>query len=286
MSTPTSLDLPDGVRRTTIHTGRGEFAALEALPVHGVCERERLLVPGFTGSKEDFLAVLDLLAAGGRPVFAIDMRGQYETPGGADPDAYSTSALGSDIVAVVRKIGARHLLGRSYGGLICREALLTGLAGGGLGSLTLMSSGPSALTGPRATELRSMLAALGVTNGTYRTRSSSRPGSSSSAGSPGAGCRQGGVPDGIVAFLREADVRQRPERAHRDGTAHAQRAGQDRRADPAAAHRCSSSTAKTTSPGRRGSRKSWPGGWPRAGCASRVRCTPLQWRPRRRRRAS
>ena len=59
MSTPTSLELPDGVRPTTVRTSRGSFAALEAVPVSGVCEREpALLVPGYTGSKEDFLAVL------------------------------------------------------------------------------------------------------------------------------------------------------------------------------------------------------------------------------------
>ena len=71
MSTPTSLDLPDGVRRTTIHTARGAFAALEAVPASGVCEREAaLLVPGYTGSKEDFLAILDLLADASRQVVA------------------------------------------------------------------------------------------------------------------------------------------------------------------------------------------------------------------------
>ncbi len=44
MSTPTSLDVPDGVRRTTIYTSRGPFAALEATPASGVCEREAALL--------------------------------------------------------------------------------------------------------------------------------------------------------------------------------------------------------------------------------------------------
>jgi pimeloyl-ACP methyl ester carboxylesterase len=168
VSTPTSLALPEGVRRTTIHTARGSFAALEASPLSGVRERApALLVPGFTGSKEDFLAILGLLADGGRQVVAIDMRGQFETSGTDDREGYSASALGSDIGALVHATGARHLLGHSYGGLIAREALL-GLesagpgSGDGIGSFTLMSSGPSALTGPRATELRAMLAAAGV----------------------------------------------------------------------------------------------------------------------------
>jgi pimeloyl-ACP methyl ester carboxylesterase len=165
VSTPTSLDLPDEVRRTTIRTSRGPFAALEAAPASGVCEREAaLLVPGYTGSKEDFLAVLALLADGGRRVYAIDMRGQFETPGADDHDGYSASALGSDITALLAATQAKHLLGHSYGGLIAREAALAP-SGAELASVTLMSTGPAALTGPRAEELRAMLEFLGVQDG-------------------------------------------------------------------------------------------------------------------------
>ncbi len=162
MSTPTSLDLPDGVRRTTIHTTRGAFAALEAVPASGVCEREAaLLVPGYTGSKEDFLPILDLLADGSRQVVAIDMRGQFETLGADDPGGYSAAALGADIAAIMHATGARHLVGHSYGGLAGREAVLAPDRAE-IASFTLMSSGPAALTGPRAKELRAMLAALGA----------------------------------------------------------------------------------------------------------------------------
>jgi pimeloyl-ACP methyl ester carboxylesterase len=172
VSTPTSLDLPDGVRRTTIRTARGAFAALEAVPASGVCEREAaLLVPGYTGSKEDFLAILDLLADDSRRVVAIDMRGQFETPGADDPGGYVAAALGADIIAIMHATGARHLVGHSYGGLIGREAVLAGASSAGTGSsseivsFTLMSSGPAALNGPRARELRAMLALLGVEAG-------------------------------------------------------------------------------------------------------------------------
>jgi pimeloyl-ACP methyl ester carboxylesterase len=169
VSTPTSLDLPGGVRRTTIHTSRGAFAALEAAPASGVCEREAaLLVPGYTGSKEDFLAILDLLADGSRQVIAIDMRGQFETAPAADQDGYGAAALGADIAAIIHATGARHLVGHSYGGLVVREAVLAeaGLAGADLEveSITLISSGPGALNGPRAREVRLMLTALGVTD--------------------------------------------------------------------------------------------------------------------------
>jgi pimeloyl-ACP methyl ester carboxylesterase len=175
VSTPTSLDLPDGVRPTTVRTGRGSFAALEAVPVSGVCEREpALLVPGFTGSKEDFLAVLGQLADHGRQVVAIDIRGQFQTPGPDDPDGYSPSALAADVAAVIQATGTRHLLGHSYGGLVAREALLRTRCQDDIGSFTLMSSGPSALTGPRAEELRAMLTALGVADGSLPDRDALR----------------------------------------------------------------------------------------------------------------
>jgi pimeloyl-ACP methyl ester carboxylesterase len=133
------------------------------MPASGVCEREAaLLVPGYTGSKEDFIAILDLLADDSRRVVAIDMRGQFETAGPDDPDGYAAAALGADILAIMHATGARHLVGHSYGGLIGREAVLSGTgSSAGLASFTLMSSGPAALTGPRARELRAMLAALG-----------------------------------------------------------------------------------------------------------------------------
>ncbi len=164
MSTPSSLELPAGVRRTTIRTARGAFAALEAVPASGVCEREAaLLAPGYTGSKEDFVAILDLLADRSRQVVAIDMRGQFETAAAPEPAGYAAAALGADILAVMHETGARHLVGHSYGGLIGREAVLAA-GGAGFASFTLMSSGPGALTGPRAGELGAMLTALGAGN--------------------------------------------------------------------------------------------------------------------------
>ena len=210
MSTPTSLELPDGVRRTTIRTARGAFAALEAAPASGVCERDAaLLVPGYTGSKEDFLAILDLLADDSRHVVAIDMRGQFETAGADQPGGYAAAALGADILAIMHATGARHLVGHSYGGLIGREAVLAA-AGAELASFTLMSSGPGALTGRRARDLRAMLAALGVTgDGDGSDGGGERPDKDAlRAGiaelwrshlEPEASAA--GVPDDIVAFL-------------------------------------------------------------------------------------
>jgi len=167
MSTPRTLELPDGARRVTIETSRGAFAALEALPATGVCERSpALLIPGFTGSKEDFLSVIGLLANAGRRVIAIDMRGQHETPAGQDAAAYTLPALAADVALIADEVGARdgdgqhriHLMGHSFGGLVAREVVLARAAAAS--SLTLMSSGPGTLTGPRAAELHQVLTVL------------------------------------------------------------------------------------------------------------------------------
>jgi len=161
VSTPSSLELPDRARRTTVSCARGTFAAIEALPASGVCELgTALLVPGYTGSKEDFIALLGQLAAAGRRVVAIDMRGQYQTPGPDDPAAYDWPGLAADIVSVAKATDTTHLLGHSFGGLVTREAILSGYTPA---SFTLMSSGPSALPGPRAEELHTMLSYLAGT---------------------------------------------------------------------------------------------------------------------------
>lgn len=146
----------------TLQTNRGEFAALEALPGSGVRERQpALLIPGYTGSKEDFLSVLQPLAAAGRQVVAIDMRGQHETPGPDHPDAYDIAALAADVALIADQLDdGVHLLGHSFGGLVAREILLAQAAQ--VSSLTLMSSGPGGLTGPRAAVLKAMLAELAV----------------------------------------------------------------------------------------------------------------------------
>jgi len=179
-------------------------------------------LPGFTGSKEDFLSVLGQLAAGGRRVAAIDMRGQYESAGTAAADGYRLAALAADAALIAETIAARdggaqphrgvHLLGHSFGGLVARELALAeslfasprsareratapgwqgggGVNSGAIGdddnaasrdagarepggglqtgseaapvcSLTFMSSGPGALTGPRARVLGAILSGL------------------------------------------------------------------------------------------------------------------------------
>ncbi|MBO0828497.1 MAG: alpha/beta hydrolase [Streptosporangiales bacterium] len=155
MSRPRSVELPPTVRRTSLLTGRGEFAAIRADPADGSDRAPALLVPGYSGSKEDFLALLEPIARAGRPVLAVDQRGQYDTPGPVAPAAYTTEALGHDVCAMVDELardGAVHLLGHSFGGLVTRSAVLESTAG--VASFTLLASGPARVVGVRQRHAR------------------------------------------------------------------------------------------------------------------------------------
>lgn len=105
-----------------------------------------LLVPGYTGSKEDFAPLLDPIADAGIEVVAIDLPGQYESAGPPSEADYRPEALGAVVAELVAKLAAEGrrvlLLGHSFGGLVARGAVL---AGAPVTGLTLMSSGPSEL---------------------------------------------------------------------------------------------------------------------------------------------
>jgi pimeloyl-ACP methyl ester carboxylesterase len=93
---------------------------LTCTPASGEVRGTALLVPGFTGSKEDFVSILPLLADAGWATASYDQRGQYETRAG-DADDFSLPALAADAVAVADALlgpDPCHLLGHSFGGLV------------------------------------------------------------------------------------------------------------------------------------------------------------------------
>jgi pimeloyl-ACP methyl ester carboxylesterase len=158
MSRPPFLTLPPGAEAVRLETARGPFAAHRA----GTAERgTALLVPGFTGSKEDFIALLEPLARAGFEAVAVDGRGQYETPGPADEAAYAQEELAADVLAQIAALdGPVHLLGHSLGGLVSRAAVLRDRTG--VASLTLMSSGPAAIAASQQERTKQLTGALAV----------------------------------------------------------------------------------------------------------------------------
>lgn len=147
------------VRWERLEVPGGPLAVLRREPTGEVRRGTVLLVPGYTGSKEDFRLLLPPLAEAGHPVVALDQRGQFQSPGPDDLAAYTTAALGADLLAAIDALGGEpmHVVGHSFGGLVARAALLSRPAA--FGSLTLMGSGPAGLTGPRV-EILSLLRPL------------------------------------------------------------------------------------------------------------------------------
>jgi len=150
--------------RVTLATDAGPIAALQA----GRADAPPvLLVPGFTGSKEDFGPLLDPIAGGGFRVTAIDLPGQYQSPGPHDPAAYTPDRLAATVLALSAGLDPRgdgvRLLGHSYGGLVARAAVIDRPAA--FTSLVLMGSGPGVIGDERRAVLEALapvLAEVGV----------------------------------------------------------------------------------------------------------------------------
>jgi pimeloyl-ACP methyl ester carboxylesterase len=146
MSVPKHLRLAPEVEPRRVSATSGELAALVATPSAQEPRGTVLLVPGYTGSKEDFIHLLPLLARAGFLATAIDLRGQFESGGPEDEAAYSVAALAADVASLVPAAERWHLVGHSFGGLVCRQAVIAGAAAR---SLTLLCSGAAALGGNR-----------------------------------------------------------------------------------------------------------------------------------------
>jgi len=122
---PTAWDvLPPGVERISYRVPSGELAGIAAGdPAHP----RMVLVPGATGSKEDFILMLPLLAQAGFRVEAIDLAGQYESteagPERLDPprERYDLELFVEDVLAVLRAGRTPvHLLGYSFAGIVAQ----------------------------------------------------------------------------------------------------------------------------------------------------------------------
>jgi pimeloyl-ACP methyl ester carboxylesterase len=150
------MSLDAEVSRATVTTAVGDLAALIGTPPSGAPDAAPvLLVPGYTGSKEDFLPVLGPLARAGHRAVAIDLRGQYQSQGPDDPALYTIEAHAKDVAEVLASLGAdAHLVGHSFGGLVTRRAVINGARPV---THVLVGSGPAALPGRRATTIPLML---------------------------------------------------------------------------------------------------------------------------------
>ena len=213
--------MPPGVRAGRLGTGRGSFAVLEGVP-RGKPRGTVLMVPGFTGSKEDFLALLPPAAAAGYAAVAVDGRGQYESGGPRSEAAYAQGELAADVLAQAAALrerdgsgGPLHLVGHSLGGHLARAAVL---AGGPerWASLTLMSSGPAAIAADQQVRTRMAVEFLPTTDMETAWQAMRAMDAAAEAGTADAAtavenAARDADPDWLVEFLHERWITTVPE---------------------------------------------------------------------------
>lgn len=101
-----------------------------------------VLVPGVTGSKEDFYLLAPILVAAGYYVQSYDLAGQYESAGaGPVPGGhYTYPLLVADLLAFLKDGGPAHVLGYSFAGIVAQLALVE--QPGLFRTLTLLTTPP------------------------------------------------------------------------------------------------------------------------------------------------
>jgi pimeloyl-ACP methyl ester carboxylesterase len=143
--------IPEGVSTSRFEAPSGSLAVIEA---GRPGDPRVVLAPGVTGSKEDFVLMLPLLAAAGFHVLAYDMAGQYESrdagPEHLSPPRahYDHDLFIADLVAILEsESGPAHVLGYSFAGTVAQLALV--LRPELFLSLTLLSAPPQSGQGFR-----------------------------------------------------------------------------------------------------------------------------------------
>ena len=174
MSTPPFLGLPPGTCRVALSVGAGPLSALEAAPPEDVETRAELVcVPGFTGSKEDFLPLLEPLGRAGVRVLSMDQRGQCDSPGLPSQQPYTLEGFGTELRELIEQRAEAgmpvHLLAHSFGGYVARQALLDGPRLP-LASVTLLGTGPGPVPPPASYRVRVFLAVSSVLQPTTGNR--------------------------------------------------------------------------------------------------------------------
>ena len=136
------LDLPANARLLAVPSAGSDLAVLEVLPAHEPLATVQL-VHGFTGSKEDFWELSQLLAGAGFRVIAHDHRGHNQSTHAAE-STYTIEHFADDVVAIqdALQIEKVHLLGHSFGGMVARLAVVRHSSR--FLSFTLFGTGPTA----------------------------------------------------------------------------------------------------------------------------------------------
>jgi pimeloyl-ACP methyl ester carboxylesterase len=110
---------PTGSVASSFHAPSGRLAVVSL----GDPSAPRVvLAPGVTGSKEDFVLMMPILAQAGYFVQALDLAGQYDSAAAGPPagDAFTWDLFVDDLVAFLAAGPPAHLLGYSFAGTVAQ----------------------------------------------------------------------------------------------------------------------------------------------------------------------
>lgn len=143
---------PEGVEVVGVDVPVGRLTAYRVVP-RGTSRGTVLIVPGYTGSKEDWRTFLPLLREAGWSAVAISRRGQADSAAPTDRADYTLEQEAADVVRVARMLddGAPvHLVGHSLGGVIVRAAAIQDPSA--FRDVTMFCSGPHGWTNRKVAE--------------------------------------------------------------------------------------------------------------------------------------
>lgn len=142
---------PEGTRQYRFEAPSGSLASWDL----GDPDGDRVvLVPGATGSKEDFAFLAPILAGQGYFVQSYDLPGQYQSADAGPPgdDGWTYELFFDDMVAFLEAGKPAHLLGFSFAGIVAQ--LVTVRRPDLVRTLTLLATPP--LTGQVFRAVRSV----------------------------------------------------------------------------------------------------------------------------------
>jgi pimeloyl-ACP methyl ester carboxylesterase len=132
--------VPPGAARGWFDAPSGRLATLSMGDPSG---QHVVLAPGVTGSKEDFVLMLPLLAAAGYFAIGYDLAGQYQSHDAGPPAGrrYDHALFVDDLLALLASAPApSHVLGYSFAGTVAQLAYVAQPSA--FASLTLLSTPP------------------------------------------------------------------------------------------------------------------------------------------------